>query len=263
MIASAVADLGRRTRRMGASSAELTRFVGATIRSVHHYPATARSLWLRTIRNQILFTAVQSLPFIGTIAALIGLTIIVQAHAQGLQFTYSDVLGKLLASVVVRELGPLLTAIVVIGRSGTAIAAELATNSVLGETDAMEALGVDPLQYLVVPRVVGGAISVALLTVYFNAITLVGASLAAWLLDRLSPADFAATLRLSLSADDLLLMTFKGLVFGAGIATLCSFAGLMSARKPTDIPKSVTLGVVLSLMFVFCVSAVFSFMLYT
>ena len=145
MIVDAVARLGRDTRETGARAGELARFIGATLRSVRHYPVTARSLWLRTIRNQIQFTAVQALPFVGTIALIIGVTVIVEAHAQGLQFAYANILGKLLASIVVRELGPLLTAIVVVGRSGTAIAAELATDAVLGETDAMEALGVDPV----------------------------------------------------------------------------------------------------------------------
>ena len=262
MIAGAIARLGRDTRATGARAGELARFIGATLRSVHHYPVTARSLWLRTIRNQILFTAVQALPFVGTIALIIGVTVIVEAHAQGLQFAYANILGKLLASIVVRELGPLLTAIVVIGRSGTAIAAELATDAVLGETDAMEALGVDPLQYLVVPRVVGGAISVLLLTVLFNVLTLASAAWTAFVLDRLSPAEFAGALRLALSTRDVWLVVLKGLVFGAGIAMLCSFAGLLEARKPTDIPKSVTRGVVLSLLFVFLTSALFSLALY-
>jgi phospholipid/cholesterol/gamma-HCH transport system permease protein len=262
MIAAAVARVGRGARHTGSRAGELARFIGATLRSVRHYPVTARTLWLRTIRNQINFTAVQALPFVGTIALIIGMTVIVQAHAQGLQFTYSTVLGRLLATIVVRELGPLLAAVVVIGRSGTAIAAELATDNVLGETDAMEALGVDPLQFLVWPRVVGGAISVALLTLLFNAVTLASAGWMAWVLDGLPPADFAQALRLSLAPADVLLLALKGAVFGAGIAMLCSFAGLMAERRPTEIPKAVTRGVVLSLLFVFVTSGLFSFMLY-
>ena len=148
-------------------------------------------------------------------------------------------------------------------RSGTAIAAELATDNVLGETDALEAMGVDPLQYLVVPRVVGGAISVTLLVVFFNTITLAGAAWMAWALDRLSPVDFAAALRLALSTRDVWLTVIKGAVFGAGIAMLCSFAGLLESRTPTDIPKSVTRGVVLALLFVFATSALFAVVLYT
>jgi phospholipid/cholesterol/gamma-HCH transport system permease protein len=262
MIARAVAGLGRRTRLFGADALDLTRFVGATLRSVGQYPATARPVWTRSVRSQILFTAVQALPFLGAVAALIGVTVIVQARAQGLTSGASDVLGRLLATVVVRELGPLLTAVVVIGRSGTAIAAELATNTVLGETDALEALGVDPLQYLVLPRVVGVAASVALLTILFTAITLAAGATSAWLLGQASLADYERSLGLALSHGDLALLLVKGTVFGAGIAVLCSYAGLLGERAPTEIPRRVTRGVVLSLMFVFVTSAVFSIALY-
>jgi phospholipid/cholesterol/gamma-HCH transport system permease protein len=133
----------------------------------------------------------------------------------------------------------------------------------MGETDAMEAMGIDPLQYLVFPRVVGGAVSVALLVVFFNAITLGSGALAAWVLGSVPLHEYLGSLRLALSLGDLVLMVFKGAVFGAGIATLCAFAGLLGGRTPPDIPKSVTHGVVLSLLFVFAVSALFSVLAYT
>src|SRR5687767_6295872 len=80
VIVAGVASVGRKARHTGARAGELARFIGATMRSVRHYPVTARSLWMRTIRSQILFTAVQALPFVGTIALIIGMTVIVQAH---------------------------------------------------------------------------------------------------------------------------------------------------------------------------------------
>ena len=259
----AIAGLGRATRQVGMDALTLTHFVGGVLRGGLSYPPTARTLWTRNLLNQVRFTAVQALPFLGTIAILIGVTVIVQANAQAVKFGVSDVLGKILTSVVVRELGPLLTAIVVLGRSGTAIAAELATSSVLGETDAMEAMGVDPLQYLVFPRVVGGAISVALLVVFFNAITLVGGALAAWVVGAVSLGEYMGSLRLALAPGDLIIMVGKGAIFGAGIATLCAYAGLMGGRTPPDIPRSVTQGVVLSLLFVFAISALFTVLAYT
>lgn len=250
-------------REVGLEAVTITHFIGAVLRGGFTYPATARTHWTRSLLNQVRFTAVQALPFLGTIAVLIGVTVIVQANAQAVKFGVSDVLGRILTSVVVRELGPLLTAIVVLGRSGTAIAAELATSTVLGETDAMEATGIDPLQYLVFPRVVGGAISVALLVVFFNAITLGGGALAAWVLGAVSLHEYLGSLRLALSLSDLVLMVGKGAMFGAGIATLCAYAGLLGGRTPPDIPRSVTHGVVLSLLFVFAVSALFSVLAYT
>ncbi len=257
-----ISALGGATRQLGYALI-LTHFLGAVLRGGLTYPETARTHWARNLLTQVRFTAVQALPFLGTIAVLIGVTVIVQANAQAVRFGVSDVLGRILTSVVVRELGPLLTAIVVLGRSGTAIAAELATSTVLGETDAMEAMGIDPLQYLVFPRVLGGAISVALLVVFFNAITLGSGALAAWVLGAVSIGEYMGSLRLALSPGDLVLMVGKGAIFGAGIATLCAYAGLMGGRTPPDIPRSVTHGVVLSLLFVFAVSALFTVLAYT
>jgi len=258
---SPIAALGRSTRRAGAGALGFTRFTGALIRASADYPGTARTVLWRSFRNQILFTAVQALPFIAAIAGIIGITVIIQARAQGLQGS-SDVLGQVMASVVVRELGPLLTAVVVISRSGTAIAAEMATNLVLGETDALEALGVDPLQYLVAPRVAGGAISVAILVVFFNAITLVSAGLTAFFTNGVSLESYTESLRLALTVRDLGLVPLKGFVFGAGIAALCAYAGLSGERRPTAIPQSVTRGVMLALLFVFVTSGLFSLAAY-
>jgi phospholipid/cholesterol/gamma-HCH transport system permease protein len=258
----AVAGVGRATRLGGARQLDRLRFIGAMLRSATRYPATTRPLGVRVIVNQIRFTAVQALPFLTAIALLIGVTVIVQASAQALRFGFADTLGRILVTVVVRELGPLLTAIIVIGRSGTAIAAELATDGVLGETEALEAMGVDPLQYLLIPRVIGGAISVVLLAVYFDTLTLIGGALVAAPLADVSLTEYFTALRAALAPLDLWITLAKGAIFGAGIATLCSYEGLLGGRKPTDIPQCVTRGVVSSLLFVFVVSALFSLVLY-
>lgn len=258
----AVSSLGRATRVRGGRYVDRVRFIGAMLRAATHYPATTRPLGLRVLINQIRFTAVQALPLLTMIALLIGVTVIVQASAQALRFGFADTLGKILVTVVVRELGPLLTAIIVIGRSGTAIAAELATDGVLGETEAMESMGVEPLQYLVIPRVVGAAISVVLLVIYFDTVTLIGGALVATALADVSLPEYLAALSGALQPLDVWITIAKGAIFGAGIATLCSYEGLVGGRKPTDIPQCVTRGVVSSLVFVFTVSVIFSLLLY-
>lgn len=258
MLERAVAAVGARTRQRVGSWSGRVRFVGALVRSALHYPATTREQGIRVLINQIRFTAIQALPFLGIMALVIGLAVIAQASAQAVRFGFTDVLGVILATVVVRELGPLLTAIVVLGRSGTAIAAELATSGVLRETEALESMGVDPLQYLVVPRVVGAAISVAVLTIFFDVIALGGGAVFAWWLADVSPGALAQSIRAALTPLDLWLTLVKGGIFGIGIATLCSYEGLVGGRRPTDIPQCVTRGVVASLLFVFTVSLFFS-----
>lgn len=258
MLADTISRVGARTRFRIWNWGGRIRLIGALVRSSMHYPPTTRGQGFRVIMNQIRFTAVQALPFLSIMALVIGLAVIAQASAQAARFGFSEILGTILVTVVVRELGPLLTAIVVLGRSGTAIAAELATNGVLRETEALESMGVDPLQYLVVPRVLGGAVSVVILVIFFDLIALGGGAVFAWLLTDVSFTALAGSVRAALRPSDIWMTVVKGAVFGLGISTLCSFEGLVGGRRPTDIPQCVTRGVVSSLLFVFLVSTAFS-----
>jgi phospholipid/cholesterol/gamma-HCH transport system permease protein len=260
--AVAVANVGRATRRMGARTVDRVYFVGAAARAAVDQPPSFRPIAGRILLNQIRFTAVQALPFLGSIAAMIGIAVMVQVSAQAARFGISDVLGPIVVSVIVRELGPLLTAIVVIGRSGTAIAAELSTNTVLGETEALESMGIDPLQHFVLPRIIGMTISVTLLTIFFDAIALLAGALVGEMVGVASAAVYMDSLQRALQPADLWLTVLKGSVFGAGIAVLCSYEGLNGGQRATAIPQCVTRGVVGSLFFVFTVSVLFSIAFY-
>jgi len=213
----------------------------------------------RILVMQVRFTAVDAMPIIAGLALLIGGLVIAQAHAQAVRFGVSEALGQLLATIIVRELGPLFAAIIVVARSGTAIASELATSRVMGEVTALEALGVDPVQYFVLPRLAGCAISVALLAVYFDAIAILGGmGVTSWLA-HLPPGDYLESLRLGMSVWDVYLVMVKGALFGMGTAALCSWSGLRAARNPAAIPQSVTRGVVYSMVYVFAITALFDF----
>ena len=174
----------------------------------------------------------------------------------------SDTLGRLLASVIVRELGPMLTAILVIGRSGTAIAAELAACRVYGEIDALEAMGVNPLHYFVLPRILGVGISVAALTLLFDAATLTSGLLAAKLIQKISLQDYLGSLARAMRPWDIIEVTLKGAISGAGVAALCTFEGLRAGRAPTEIPQAVTRAVVDSLLFVVALAGIFAVLRY-
>src|SRR5688572_26772622 len=250
--------LGGRARGTGASVAEGIRFVGSCARAAASFPKNARGLSRRILYTQVRFTAVDAMPLIAGLALLIGALVIAQAHAQAVRFGVSEALGQLLATIIVRELGPLFAAIIVVARSGTAIASELATSRVMGEVTALEALGVDPIQYMVLPRLVGSAISVALLAVYFDATAIFGGLLATSYLARLSPGDYLESLRLGMSVWDVALVLVKGACFGLGTAGICCWAGLRAARTPAAIPQSVTRGVVVAMVYVFTVSALFT-----
>jgi len=250
--------LGGRARWTGSYLAEGVRFIGSCARAIASFPANARRLSRRQLTLQVRFTAVDALPIISGLALLIGALVIAQAHAQAVRFGVSEALGQLLATIIVRELGPLFAAIIVVARSGTAIASELATSRVMGEVTALEALGVDPVQYLVLPRLAAAAISVALLAMYFDFIAIMGGLAATSYLAHLPPGDYLESLRMGMSASDVPLVILKGAMFGLGTAGICCWAGLRAALTPAAIPQSVTRGVVMAMLYVFAVSAAFT-----
>jgi len=250
--------LGGKARDTGATITEGVRFLGSCARAVASFPKNARSLRRRILYLQVRFTAVDAIPIIAGLALLIGALVIAQAHAQAVRFGASEALGRLLATIIVRELGPLFAAIIVVARSGTAIASELATSRVLGEVTALEALGVDPIQYMVLPRLVASAISVAILAIYFDTIAVLGGMVATAYLAHLPPVDYLESLRMGMSAWDIVIVMLKGAMFGIGTAGICCWAGLRAARTPAAIPQSVTRGVVFAMVYVFGVSAVFT-----
>src|SRR5205085_5715700 len=106
------------------------------------------------------------LPMVIFLAIALGLVIIGQTVSLLTKVGANAYLGTVMVTVVVRELGPLLTALFVLARTGTANVVELGTARAMGEVEALEALGIDPVHYLVVPRVIGMAIGVFSLTVY-------------------------------------------------------------------------------------------------
>ena len=253
-----VANVGAGTRRSGAEALDLAAFVGAGARAVAQYFPSARRSALRTLTRQLRFTIVGATALVSGLGFLIGAVVIAQAQAFGLKFGLSKSLGDLLSTLILRELGPLFTAIIVVGRSGTAVVTELATAVVLGEITSMEATGVDPMQVLVLPRVVAAAIGVAVLTVYFDFAALVGGLLATWQLVHLPPSEFLASVRVAIAESDLGRVVVKSLASGAGIATICCWTGLRASTSPSSIPQSVTRGTVLSLGYVFILSALFA-----
>ena len=253
-----IASLGARTRGTGRSALDLASFIGSGTLAVGRYLPSARRHTLRTLSRQVRFTIVGATPLIVALGALIGGVVIAQAQAFGVKFGLSKSLGDLLSTLIIRELGPLFTAIIVVGRSGTAIVTELATAQVLGEMTALEAAGLDPMQVVVLPRVLACAIGVAVLTVYFDVAALIGGLSATWWLAHLPPDDFLASLRVAVAESDLGRVLIKSLAAGAGIGTICCWSGMRAGNSPSTIPQSVTRGTVRSLGYVFILAALFA-----
>jgi phospholipid/cholesterol/gamma-HCH transport system permease protein len=156
---------------------------------------------------------------------------------------------------IVQLLGPLLTALAVIGRSGTAITAELATNTVMGEIRALEGMGIDPYHYLVLPRLAGATIAVTVLIVLFDVVALLAGFLATSV-NQASGGRYIASVLTALETRDVVLTLAKGILFGLVIGILPSYQGLKVSRGPTEIPQAVTRGTVGAIASVFVITAI-------
>jgi len=210
--------------------------------------------------RQVYFTGVKAVPFALLLASMVAL--VVAAQAPWSAAAGGEVLGTLLVVVLVRELGPVVAVTIVIARSGTAMAAELATMRVDGEVDTLSALGIDPFEYLVVPRVLGTAVSLASLTIFFLAGALGASALLSPLLGGPAPAGLLAQVARSLHAADGAALLAKTVVPGLIIAAVACQEGLSASRSSTDVPPAVTATVVRGFSIAFGWSTLVSALLY-
>jgi phospholipid/cholesterol/gamma-HCH transport system permease protein len=206
----------------------------------------ARDAVRRVTLLQIFFTGFQGLPFITATALVIGATMVIQtaASAPGLP---GEILGKILVAVVLRELAPLTTAIIIASRSGTAIATELGNMQANLELQGLASLGIDPLRYVVFPRITGVVVSVLVLTVYFSVLAITGSVIVALTLGA-SPAAIHSGVAQAIRVEDFVLYVVKGVGCGVIVGWMCCFFGLQVKSSPTEVPLNSARAVVRSVL---------------
>lgn len=214
------------------------------------------------IKKQIFFTGYNALAIISIISLSLGVVIIIQSITVLTQFGAEDMIGKILNIVILRELGPILTAIIIIGRSGTAIATEIGNMMVSHEIEAIESMGIDPLKYIVFPRIIGGMVSMTCLTIYFSLMGIIGGVLVASLILNISFNKFFQIIFSNMEITDLLISFLKSVVFGAIIATVAVYHGFKIRLSSTEVPRAVTKSVVNSLIFTFVFNGMVTLLFY-
>ena len=179
------------------------------------------------------------LPMIIFLAVALGLVVIGQTVSLLNRVGAYQFLGTIMVTVVVRELGPLLTALVVLSRIGTANVIELGTARALGEVEALEVLGIDPVHYLVVPRVIGMALGIFSLTIYLLLGALASGYLWAFIQDvPLMPGDYFRQLAGALRGLDFVLLAVKTCCFGVIIAIVTCYYGLAQPLRLEEVSRA-------------------------
>ncbi|HEY6169085.1 MAG TPA: ABC transporter permease [Verrucomicrobiae bacterium] len=226
------------------------------------------SCWVRAVwkvfARQVLATGVEPLWFVGAVAVFVGISVVVQLTFWTGEAGQSQLLGPLLVAVVARELGPVLINLVVIVRSGSAMTTELGVLKINGEVRAQEARGCDPFLHLVVPRVLGMAVSTFCLTIIFILVAFASGFLfSSWTgkgsRDLLL---FADTISSAVHPKDIFNILAKSTLPALFASASCCIGGLGIGGADTEIPQATQRALTRSVAGLFVISAVVSVLTY-
>lgn len=194
-----------------------------------------------------------TLPIASLMALFIGGVLALQTGSRLAQFGLEGAIGGIVGLSMIKELGPVMTALLVVGRVGSAIAAEVGAMNVYEEIDALKTLDIDPVRYLVMPRLVASVIALPALTMYVNLIGLLGGGIVSAVNPKIgvSLRLFRLNFQEVVTGGDIADSLIKALVFAVAIAITCCYVGLKTTGGPEEIGRAVTRAVVLSFMFIF------------
>ena len=219
----------------------LTLLVGRTFTAFVRPPLYWRDTWV-----QMDVIGVQSLLIVGLTGIFTGMVLALQSAVQLADFGATLFVGQLVSASVVRELGPVLTALMVAGRVGSGIAAEIGSMRVGEQIDALEAMGTDPIKKLVKPRVQAGLVMLPMLTVITDFIAIMGGQIIAWLTLNQGVSTYWSAVWSGIYFSDLFTGLAKPFVFGFIITTIACYLGLRTRGGTEGVGRSTTQAVVIS-----------------
>jgi phospholipid/cholesterol/gamma-HCH transport system permease protein len=227
-------------------------FGAAAFRSIFRSPFRPELVLL-----QMAAIGVGSAFIVSTTAFFSGMVLALQANYAMAQLGAEGYVGGSVAISLSRELAPVLTALFVIGRSGSAIATEIGTMRVTEQIDAMETMAVDPVQYLVSPRIVASVAMFPLLTMLFNAIGFAGAYLMGIFVAEIPEGPFLEHTRTFVEPHDIGHGLFKALIFGAVVAVITCWRGYAATGGAKGVGEGTTRAVVMSSIAILLVDTAF------
>ena len=251
-------DIGNWTFETGHTLLGLIGFFGATLIGFGNVIRQPRRLRVNAVVQAFDSVGVRALGIIGLMSFLIGVVIGQQGAVQLAQFGAEIYTINLIGRLTVRELGPLMTAIMVAGRSGSAFAAQIGTMKITEEIDAMRTIGVSPIEALVVPRVLAAVLMMPLLAFFSMLLGIIGGGVFCWLILKIPPATFAMRISEVVPLHDLYVGLIKAPVFGFIIALGGCFQGMLVSGNSEEVGRRTTNAVVQSIFMVIVLDAVFA-----
>ena len=213
-----------------------------------------------TIR-QMKTIGVDSVPLTLIVAAFIGGVIALQTRSQLLPGVQLSIIGLATRLMIILELGPLLTGLVLTGRVGGRMTAEIGTMRVTEQIDALETLAYDPVAFLIVPRLLAATIMLPVLVVLADATGVMSGYLVASKVTDVTPRDFIEGLRLGFEPFQVFYSLFKAMMFGIAIALVCSYEGYITEAGAEGVGRSTARAVVIASVTILVLDALTAFLL--
>lgn len=230
--------------------------------------ASAAALWTgsprrwRWTREQMVAIGVKSLGITGAILVLVGMVLAFETAYQMRSIGAEILIPGLLAVSIARELGPMLTALVIAGRAGAAMTAEIGSMKVTEQVEALEAMSVDPVEHLVVPRLYASVFMVPLLTIYASAIGILGGFLVCYGKLGIGPTAFVNQVFKTMVIGDVIAGLAKSVIFGLLICVVSCYQGLRVSGGAGGVGRSTMQAVVLSFLMIILADFIFTVIFY-
>ena len=237
--------IGTKTIRFTEEAGRLFIMFGQTISWVFKPPVNIRNIF-----QQMEAIGVNSLPVVIIMAMFTGMVMAIQTYTGFKRFSAENYMGPVVALSITRELGPVLTGLIVAGRAGAAMAAELGTMRVTEQIDALVTLATNPIKYLVVPRFFAGFIMLPLLAIVADAVGMVGGYLVAVYVLHANPVIYVRMSTDYLELNDIYGGLLKAGVFGAIISIVSCYKGFYTEGGAEGVGKATTGAVVYSMMLI-------------
>ncbi|MEX0653396.1 MAG: ABC transporter permease [Phycisphaeraceae bacterium] len=252
MVAQHLASLGQQVELQLAGFGRFTRFSTAAARWTVRGAGSLRNL--RLLLPQLYAIGTRSLPVVMVVGAFVGAVMAVETFAQFAAFGQEERLGGVINISVVKQIGPVLAAVMIAGRVGGAVSAELGTMRVTEQIDALRVMGADPISYLVVPRVIACLIMLPILTIFSNLLGVFGGYLVT-----VEGFGVEATAYWRFSNDfvwfwDVLTGLIKSIVFGLAIGLISCYKGFNCQPGAAGVGKAATDSFVISFIAIIVVN---------
>jgi len=253
-----VGQIGEATIAAGQTLIGLLGFFGGTMIAAWQLIRHPHRFRVNAVVQRFEVVGVSALGIIGLMSFLIGIVIAQQGSVQLKQFGMEVLTINLVGRLTFRELGVLMTAIMVAGRSGSAFAAQLGTMKLTEEIDAMRTIGVSPMEALVMPRALAAIIMMPLLGFYSSVIAVIGGGFLCWVALEIPPITFVQRLREVVPITDLWVGLIKAPVFGLIIAICGCFQGMQVKANAEEVGLRTTAAVVQAIFLVIVLDAFFA-----